>query len=191
MTKRVPTDHEQQRAFEKTADGLGFTTRHTSFEVGEHTDIGLLLGPLASPVVEFDDGASPVAAGPDDDAAIEALITSWEHAGPDELKTNMSAYATEHMLLILSDAIGKVSDDAFEGDDDLLAHMDSYPLHSPRQVTITNLSIVHIGGSRAAVTYTFDEQFTDGTSIHSNAVAIAVKLGVGWRLALATDHLDS
>ena len=180
----------RQTAFEQSAHALGFKLSHTSFEVGEHTDIGLLLGPLASPVLGFekpegyDEGLDELKKN----IQIVKLIQNWEKASPDELSSHVSDYVTDPFLLVGSDGIGQVSHSDFVSGAE---QMKKYPLHAPRKVTLGKEKVIHLGGGRAAITYTFEEEFTDGTSIHSNAVALAVRLDVGWRIALATDHLAS
>ena len=174
----------RQDAFDRMADELGLTLERTSFEVGEHTDLGLLLGPLASPVAEFQ--AMPTAAPPgeDEDAAIQAVIEGWETLEPANFANRFTDFATDPFVLIGTNGLGTVeSSDGFEG------QLADYPLHSPRQMEVSNVQVVHIGGARAAATYTVDESYTDGSKIHSNAVAVLAKLSQGWRIVIATDHL--
>ena len=190
MTQRPdPERTEQQRAFDRMADSLGFTLEHSSFEVGEHTDLGLLLGPLASPVTEFVAVPTAEAPGEDEDQAIEATIRGWETLEPADFAENFTRYATDPFLLIGTDSVGTVGEGTVESSDEFEKRLAEYPLHSPRQIEISNVRIVHIRGSRAVATYTVDESYTDGTRIHSNAVAVLAKLSAGWRIVIATDHL--
>ena len=185
MTRGSDPDRtERQRAFEEMADELGLGLEHTSFEVGEHTDLGLLLGPAASPVTEFTTVPTAEPPGEDEDAAIEQVIRGWEALEPAHFGDQFGNFAIDPFVLIGTDGLGAVeSGDGFEG------RLADYPLHSPRQMEVTDIQVVHIGGSRAAATYTVDETYTDGTRIHSNAVAVLAKLGAGWRIVIATDHL--
>lgn len=185
MTRHPDPDRTaRQRDFDRMADGLGFTLEHTSFEVGEHTDLGLLLGPLASPVTEFRAVPTVEPPGDDEDEAIGATIRGWEALEPAEFGESFTRYATDPFLLIGTNGVGTV-----ESGDQFGRTLADYPLHSPRQMEVSEIRVVHIGGSRAAATYTVDETYTDGTRIHSNAVAVLARLSDGWRIVIATDHL--
>ena len=186
-----PTMHTRgdvSRPFQEMVAALEAPLERPPFEIGEHTDLGLLLIIAAESFADFE--PKPVGRPADENPQIEALVRDYESLGPDGLAQHFTTYALDPLVLVHSSGLGMVRADRVD-DSDVVEQMRKYPLKSPRDITITNVQVVHIGGSRAAVTYTVDENFSDGSSIHSNAVAIVVKVAAGWRIAVVSDHIDS
>jgi len=197
---RVPSERENQRekrrAFEQMASELGFTLHHTSFDVGEHTDIGLFAGPLASPVMDFDPEPSVAASGGDlskgADKKIKKCVRGWESLAPKKYASSYTDFANESYLLICGEGIGHVDGSTgIEGNDAFAQTLACYPVYKPRKVKVKGFQITHIGGNRAVATYTVSEKFTNGTKFTGNAVAVLAKLEQGWRIIIATDHLHT
>lgn len=180
---------EQMSAFESMASDLEFTTRHTSFDVGEHTDIGLFAGPFASPVMDFDAvDSAPVT--PSDDEEIATCIKGWESLVPADYADSYTNFANGSYLLVGANGVGHVTGaEGTEDNDAFQEILANYPVFTPRQVNVSEVKVTHLGGMRACATYTVDEEYTNDTSFSGNAVAVLAKLDAGWRIFIATDHL--
>ena len=124
-TNEAKDRRRQKEAFEKMAPELGFALKQTSFDVGEHTDIGLFLGPLASPVMSYDtaDDETPSNA---DDKAVEDCITGWETLSPTDYVGNYTQFANESYLLLCAEAIGHVTGGAEESNTEFQETLQNY-----------------------------------------------------------------
>ena len=178
-------------AFARLADSLPFELRYDAFETGEHTDIGLFAGPLASPVMNFAVTHSQAPLNQNDDQAIESVVRGWESLEPSAYKGSFEEFANDPYLLIGAGSVGQVEGGSMGTNEEFESVLQSYPVYSPRRSTVSNVQIVHIGGRRAAVTYVVSEEYTNGSSYQGNAVAVLAKLQQGWRIVIATDHLTA
>ncbi len=188
--KRVSNPDDRQRmieAFRALAPELRFQLTPSSFEIGDHTDIGFLLVVFAANVADFEVG-SPKPLDSDDDEQIRAVIQGWEKLLPEQYAIDFQDFANDPYLLLMGEGIGIVSSDKYPG----LEHFDlesrDHPHYEPRRVTLDHFQIVHLGGFRAVATYTFSEEFQDGSTLYANAFVALARLKDGWRIVIASDH---
>ena len=188
-SREVQESRRRREAFDEMAPELGFELKETSFEIGEHTDLGLFFGAFASPVMSYDvvEDETPTN---DDDKEIEECIVGWETLSPSDYCDNYTEFANDSYLLLGAEGIGHVgADDHEEDSEEFEEILENYPVHDPRKVKVKNVKVTHMGGMRASATYKVEEQFTNGTEFSGNATAVLAKLDQGWRIVIATDHL--
>ncbi len=176
-----------QADFDRQADALGLRTE--AFASAEACTVGVAFA-IASKTVSVATPAAAAAPGSTDDAAIGTLLNGYESLGPQDFASNWRNYATDPHLGIGPSWAGVVDQNAVQywlGSASLADAVKNYPMSTPRKVTLKNLAIVYIGGTRASATYRVEEQHTNGKLTAGNTAAILIKVdGAGWRIIAAT-----
>lgn len=185
-------DERLQQAFDRAAAGLDLRLERSPLHDSDdirvvgtafvaETDEGL------AHATQFDLMESPPPVGAADDAAISALLTSYESQSPEDLVANWRQYATDPHVVLgegWMSFVDKKDYHHFLRSDELAHANQEFPPYSPRHVTITNLNVVYIRDTRASVTYHLQEEYTNGKVAAGNSAAWLVKLSGGeWRIA--------
>ena len=176
-----------QREVEALAPGLGLRLESPACDEGPRT-VGVAfvcIKPLVSAKL-----AGPSPAGSNEDAAIQEMIQGYESLGPENFAQDWRKFTTDPHVGFGLSWLGLVDEQAVQSwltSDALAKALAAYPLYSPRRIRLSNVSIVYIGQSRAAVTYRVEEDHRNGAITAGNSVALLLKVdGAGWRIATAT-----
>lgn len=134
--------------------------------------------------------AVPEAVDQEDDVAIEDLITRFESMDPETFIREWKLYAAEPYVGVGNHWVG-VIDEAnvrhwFESEN-LARAQEIFPPFSPRKITVSNVTIVYLEPTRAAVTYHVEEEYRNGRVTAGNTCSIVMKTArEGWKIVVNT-----
>jgi len=134
--------------------------------------------------------ADPEAVDAGDDAAIEDIIARFEAMDPETFIRDWKSYAAEPYVGVGNHWVGLI-DEAnvkhwFESDNLARARV-SFPPFSPRKITVSKVSIVHLEPTRAVVTYHVEEEYRNGRVTAGNTCSIVMKTArAGWKIVVNT-----
>lgn len=188
-----PTARRQdrvQQAFDRAAEGLDLKLERSS--PGDQTSgddvriVGTAFIAAMAKATQFDLMDSPPPVGASDDAAIGAVITTYESLSHEDLAEQWKQLALDPHVAIADTwfkALDKKDFRHWLRSDELEQAHQAYPPFSPRHVQVTNLNVVYIGDARAVATYHLQEEFTNGKVAAGNSAASLAKLEGGqWRI---------
>lgn len=179
-----------QQAFDRAAEGLDLKLERSSSPGKTEGDdvriVGTAYAAVMAKATQFDLMDSPPPVGAADDAAITAVITTYESLSPEDLVQQWTQLALDPHVAIADTwykALDKKDFRHWLRSDELAQMQQDYPPFTPRHVQITNLNIVYIGDARAVATYHLHEEFTNNKVAAGNSAASLAKLEGGqWRI---------
>lgn len=180
-------DHDNENSLQQAFDGMAgdLGLRLEPADSGERT-VGAAF--VCIPLVDYDLVKVSKPTDSDDDTEIQSLIQGAESLPwPQFAQQWKNFYANPHMSLT-NEGIVRTDQPVI---DHWMAHgkfadyIQKYPPFSPRQVQVTQIQTVYVGGDRANATYRVTEQFTNGKQLAGNGAVMVVKIKkVGWRIAV-------
>jgi hypothetical protein len=179
-----------QKAFDRAAEGLDLKLEHSSSHDAKDGDdvriVGTAFIAALAKAVQFDIIDSPPPVGASDDAAIAAVITTYESLDPEDLVEQWKQLAIDPHVAIADGwfkAIDKKDFRHWLRSDEWEEAQQECPMFSPRHVQVTSVNIVYIGDTRAVATYHLQEEFTNGVVAAGNSAASLAKLEGGqWKI---------
>jgi hypothetical protein len=176
-------ENSLQQAFDGMAGDLGLHLEPA--DSGERT-VGAAF--VCIPLVEYDLVKVSKPTDSDDDTEIQSLIQGAESLPWSQFAQQWANfYANPHMALTNEGLVRTDQPviDHWMAHEKFADYIQKYPPFSPRQVQVTQIQIVYVGGDRANATYRVTEQFTNGKQLAGNGAVMVVKIKkVGWRIAV-------
>ncbi|HYO16925.1 MAG TPA: hypothetical protein VE685_27315 [Thermoanaerobaculia bacterium] len=174
-----------QRAFDEAAGELGL---HLEPAGGLTRTVGVAA--VCIPIAEHDLVNDGLPTHPQDDQEIETLILGLESLPWDQMQQRWREFAADPHLSVTSEGLVMIDQaivDKWMSSPQFQEILREFPPFSPRQVEVSQLQIVHVGGSRAGATYRVVEHFTNGKVLAGNMTVILGKLKqIGWRILVMT-----
>lgn len=179
-------NHENslQQAFDGMAGDLGLHL--TPAGCGERT-VGAAF--VCIPLIGYDLVNVNQGTGQRDDQEIQDLIQGAESIPWDQFAQQWTNfYANPHMALT-TEGLVRVDQPVIQhwmSSPEFADYLQKYPPASPRQVQVTQVQVVYVGGDRANATYRVTEQFTNGKQLAGNGAMMLAKVKHdGWRIVVA------
>ncbi|HVR95311.1 MAG TPA: hypothetical protein VMW27_01765 [Thermoanaerobaculia bacterium] len=187
------TSHRQERvqqAFDRAAEELDLRLERSSREgakdEGEIRIVGTAVSVSFTKATRFDLMDSPPPVGAADDAAIEAVITTYASLSPEDLAEQWRDLAIDPFIAIADGWYKEFGQKDFRHwlrSDELAEATQEYPPFSPRHMQVTNFNIVYLSDARAVATFHLHEDFMNGKAAAGNSAASLAKLEGGhWRI---------
>lgn len=176
-------------SLEDLAGGLGLGLEE---EPEPRRMVGVLV-PAAHSTSDVDQTEPPDAAGENDDAAIEQLITRWEQLEHDEVMEVAGEVTSDPYVAITPGGTQLVDRAALEEwveSDHFEEHREKFAGANPSERQVSGFQIVYLGPAMASVTYRTEETGTDGRVYVSNSAAIVRREQGGWRVAAFTKFAE-
>lgn len=178
-------DVRLRRSLEEIAGELGLGLEE---EPAPRRMVGVLV-PAAHSTSDVDQTEPPDAAGEDDDAAIEQLITRWEQLEHHEVMEVAGDVTSDPYVAITPSGTQLVDRQALEEwvkSDHFRHHREKFAGARPSERQVSGFQVVYLGPAMASVTYRTEEEGTDGRVYVSSSAAIVRREQGGWRVAAFT-----
>lgn len=178
-------NHENslQQAFDGMAGDLGL--RLTPASCGERT-VGAAF--VCIPLIGYDLVNVNQGTGQQDDQAIQSLIQDAESIPWNQFAQQWTNFYTNPHMALTTEGLVRVDQPVIHhwmASPEFADYLQKYPPASPRQVQVTQVQIVYVGGDRANATYRVTEQFTNGKQLAGNGAMMLAKVkNVGWRIVV-------
>lgn len=176
-----------QQAFDRQAGDLGFRLEPAPGS-GAVRSIGEAF--FFGTTEEYDTPAAAPPVGAGDDAAIHTLLNEAFALTPPQLAENWRDYYADPFQAVGESWTARMDHKKIKKwlkSDELEQWLEAFPIFTPRQVQLTNVTIVYLGNLRAAVTYHVSENYQNNTTAAGNGAAILIKLDeLGWRILVIT-----
>ena len=176
-------ENSLQQAFDGMAGDLGLRLEPAS--CGERT-VGAAF--VCIPLIGYDLVNVNQGTGQQDDQEIQNLIQGAESIPWDQFAQQWTNfYANPHMALT-NEGLVRVDQPVIThwmSSPEFADYLQKYPPFSPRQVQVTQVQVVYVGGDRASATYRVTEQFTNGKQLAGNGAMHLAKIkNDGWRIVV-------
>lgn len=180
-------DHDQENTLQQAFDGMAgdLGLRLEPPGCGERT-VGAAF--VCIPLLGYDLVNVNQGTGQQDDQQIQSLIQGAESIPWNQFAQQWTnIYANPHMALT-NEGLVRVDQPVIHhwmGSPEFADYLQKYPPFSPRQVQVTQLQVVYVGGDRASATYRVTEQFTNNKQLAGNGAMHLAKIqSVGWRIVV-------
>ncbi|HEX6902305.1 MAG TPA: hypothetical protein VF789_21485 [Thermoanaerobaculia bacterium] len=190
MSDRNPVparEADLQQAFDRQAGSLGLRLEPAPGS-GAVRSIGEAF--FFGTTEDYDVPEAPPAVGAADDAEIQTLLNEAFVLTPQQLAADWRDYYADPFQAVGESWTTRMDDKKIKKwlkSPELAQWLQDFPIFTPRQVLLSNITILYLGNVRAVVTYHVQETYQNATVAAGNGAAIVIKLdGLGWRILVIT-----